>query len=61
MDVAFFDITGAVAGDVFTANANAVGGISHLGGITFDVVPEPSSFALLAGMFGLTWVMLRRR
>jgi hypothetical protein len=24
-------------------------------------VPEPSSFALLAGMFGLTWVMLRRR
>jgi hypothetical protein len=25
------------------------------------VVPEPSSFALLAGCFGLTWVMLRRR
>jgi len=25
------------------------------------VVPEPSSFALLAGMFGLTWIMLRRR
>jgi hypothetical protein len=24
-------------------------------------VPEPSSFALLAGMFGLTWIMLRRR
>jgi len=24
-------------------------------------VPEPSSFALLAGCFGLTWVMLRRR
>jgi hypothetical protein len=24
-------------------------------------VPEPSAFALLAGMFGLTWVMLRRR
>ena len=24
-------------------------------------VPEPSSYALLAGMLGLTWVMLRRR
>ncbi|HKK19294.1 MAG TPA: PEP-CTERM sorting domain-containing protein [Opitutales bacterium] len=24
-------------------------------------VPEPSSFALIAGFFGLTWVMLRRR
>jgi hypothetical protein len=27
----------------------------------FTIVPEPSSFALLAGCFGLTWVMLRRR
>lgn len=26
-----------------------------------SVVPEPNSFALLAGCFGLTWVMLRRR
>lgn len=25
------------------------------------VVPEPSSFALLAGVFGLAWVMVRRR
>jgi hypothetical protein len=31
--------------------------------ITTDgtVIPEPSSFALLAGMFGLTLIMLRRR
>jgi hypothetical protein len=29
--------------------------------VTVTVVPEPSAFALLAGMFGLTWVMLRRR
>jgi hypothetical protein len=28
---------------------------------TVSPVPEPGSFALLAGMFGLTWVMLRRR
>ena len=27
----------------------------------YGTVPEPGSFALLAGMFGLTWVMLRRR
>jgi subtilisin-like proprotein convertase family protein len=25
------------------------------------VIPEPSAFALLAGMLGLSWVMLRRR
>lgn len=29
--------------------------------IRFGVVPEPSSFALLAGCFGLAWVMMRRR
>lgn len=26
-----------------------------------SVVPEPSSFALLSGLFGLSWMMLRRR
>lgn len=29
--------------------------------ITASVVPEPSSFALLAGCFGMAWVMVRRR
>ena len=35
----------------------------YIGSVSMDVVPvpEPSSFALLAGMFGLTGVMLRRR
>ncbi|MGB0414721.1 MAG: hypothetical protein ACPGJU_09780 [Coraliomargarita sp.] len=28
---------------------------------TFVAIPEPGSYALLAGCFGLTWVMLRRR
>ena len=30
-------------------------------GVAFEAVPEPSAFALIAGCFGLTWVMLRRR
>ncbi|CAA6677976.1 MULTISPECIES: PEP-CTERM sorting domain-containing protein [unclassified Lentimonas] len=30
-------------------------------GISVSVIPEPSSYALLAGCFGLTAVMLRRR
>jgi hypothetical protein len=36
-------------------------GAFGLAGYTLSTVPEPSSFALLAGCFGLTWVMLRRR
>ena len=32
-----------------------------LGDVSTVAVPEPSSYALLAGMFGLTLVMLRRR
>jgi hypothetical protein len=29
--------------------------------LTLVAIPEPSTFALLAGMLGFTWVMLRRR
>jgi len=41
-------------------------GSSGAGAITIDnvslaAVPEPSTYALLAGCFGLGWVMLRRR
>lgn len=45
-------------------NANASGFVSYrefdiIG--TPSVVPEPSAFALLSGLFGFSWVMLRRR
>jgi hypothetical protein len=47
------------AGDYFAPNGNT--NTKLVMGAAFEAVPEPGSFALLAGMFGLTWVMLRRR
>lgn len=44
--------------DGFTGGANNQYGLS---GVVISAIPEPSSYALLAGCFGLTWVMLRRR
>lgn len=41
---------------------NAAFSGSNLAGVpSFNVVPEPSSYALLGGLFALTCVMLRRR
>jgi hypothetical protein len=42
-----------------TANHGKKGSLSEVQ--FFGTIPEPSSYALLAGCFGLTWVMLRRR
>lgn len=47
------DFGGAGSLTQLTTAANSVG--------TVTAVPEPSSFALLAGCFGLAWVMVRRR
>lgn len=53
-----------IEGTAGTFQETLDGNFSNAGGrigAVFEAVPEPSSFALLAGMFGLTWVMLRRR
>jgi hypothetical protein len=57
-----------VGGSGTTLNSSAVlinaafGGTNALGTPTFSIaVPEPSSYALLGGLFALTFVMLRRR
>jgi hypothetical protein len=43
-------------GGAFNINVGQSGSIQLA-----SVVPEPSSFALIAGFFGLAWVMVRRR
>ena len=60
----FFDIDldGATSGTfgIEISQRTAFNG-SSLTGLTFDVIPEPSAYALLAGCLALTSVMLRRR
>ncbi len=66
LDVAFFDITGAVAGDTFDIRATTVSGGNLDGGfagLTFDTavaVPEPSTTALL-GLGGFALILRRRK
>lgn len=72
-DFVFFDFTNVKAGDSFTLSvSDAVSWDTWhtFGGVVFDsevnsevddTIPEPSAFSLIAGMFGMAWVMLRRR
>ena len=67
-DLYFFDITGLVTGDqivISAANSNLAGNnfnAATIGGVTFDVdvVPEPSSAALL-GLGGFALLLRRRK
>jgi len=54
--VSVFGNLNAIAG----GGTNFAGGTSGTG-LSFNVVPEPSTYALLGGLLALTCVMLRRR
>jgi len=64
-DIDVADLTIGGAGNALNSSAvliNATFGGSNAFGVpSFSVVPEPSSYALLGGLFALTCVMLRRR
>jgi len=51
-NAAVFNFSGTADADSFQQLSNVQ---------TVNAVPEPSAFALIAGCFGLAWVMVRRR
>ena len=58
---AFFLGAAPALGSLGTAPIGGVAGYGNDSGVNLQAVPEPSSFALLAGCLGLAGVMLRRR
>jgi len=60
--VSSLDVSGASSLVVgFAFNHNGSSDSFDVGGLTVTVVPEPSAYALLAGMLALVSVMVRRR
>ncbi len=63
----FFDLANAVAGDVYTLSLGTTTTVANakptISGITLDVVPEPSIWALMfAGVIGFAgWALRRQR
>ena len=50
-----------IAAGTTAIQVESLGGDSHLDSFTISAVPEPSTYALLAGLTGLVHVMVRRR
>jgi hypothetical protein len=60
--VSGIDVTGFDQLQVgFEFSHNGSSDFFNVDSFTVSAVPEPSAYALLSGMLGLTWVMLRRR
>ena len=55
------DDTRLIRFDITSNHSGATTDQTGLSEVRFAAVPEPSAFALLAGCFGLSWVMVRRR
>lgn len=62
-----YDFTSAGVSDVASGTTikfgffDSANGGEEMSSFTISPIPEPSAFGLLAGCFGLAWVMMRRR
>ncbi len=60
--VTFAAVTPDISNEIsFTVQRQSGSAYGYINVLEISFVPEPSSYALLAGISGLAWVMLRRR
>ena len=56
-----FNISGASAGDTFNIAATSAVGTDYIEGVSFQSVPEPSTYAMMLGGMGLLVLCLRSK
>jgi hypothetical protein len=56
-----FNIRGLVANETFTVGAISTGGAAYIGGLSFEAVPEPSTYAMMLGGVALLVFCIRRK
>jgi hypothetical protein len=56
-----FNIKGLAANDTFTVGATSTGGADSIGGLSFESVPEPSTYAMMLGGLSMLGLFVRRR